>query len=152
MLEGNFIYPSDGPTNLNGKDELPLWTKFELKRKGSPIGSTAGFIMDHYLVVVVPTNLNLRKLGPRDDNSCDSDSDDKNDPNCRISVLAFNLLDHSVHETEVEAGPSDDLQDFFLQYGENKIIKYRGKAAAFSLACITIESFQRKILISKPSF
>ncbi len=123
---------------MNGNDELPLWTRFKLKRKGFYVRYSSGFIMDHYLVVVVSES--KKKKSPFDDEEDD-------DQTLKTSVLAFSLLDHSVQEADLEVGSFFYKHDGFLQYDGNKIIKYSGSSCPLSLACITVESFQRKILI-----
>ena len=63
------------------------------------------------------------------------------------NLLAFNLVDRKVQETNIEIGCFGDQKDFsFLKYDGNKIIKYGGDDS-FSLTCITIKSFERILRI-----
>ncbi len=107
--------------------------------------------MDHYLVVVVNDNrAPARKLLSLSDNEDEEDEKDDN-INYKTSVLAFNLLDHSLQEAHIKAGLFDYKHDGFIKYDENKILKY-SDSAAFSLACITVESFKRNISIENNIF
>jgi len=79
--------------------------------------------MDHYLVVFTK-------------DKCIEEKEQ------RKSLVAFNLLDHSVQEAEIGIDLSQDMNESVLKYGENQIVKY-----GFDLALITIESFERILLI-----
>jgi len=69
------------------------------------------------------------------------------------TLLAFNLQDHTVQEA---TGINHTLfvrqggHYSFLKYGENQIIKFGGlfeRHDAARMICITVESFERIILI-----
>ena len=61
------------------------------------------------------------------------------------TLLAFNLLDNTVQEGEIEVGSLRSSS--FLKYGDNQIIKYSNDDHDFSLVCITVESFERILFI-----
>ncbi len=65
------------------------------------------------------------------------------------TIFAFNLLDHSVQEVEMDTpsfvSPEDNFS--FLKYGENQIIKYT--EARSTVTVITVESFERILLIER---
>jgi len=106
----------------------------------------AGFIMDHYLVAILIEE-SKTKYEPIYKEYYSKDGTD-NDTDYKTSVLAFSLLDHSVQETEIEMSSFDYEADRLLKYDGNKIIVSAGYST-FKLACITVESFKRKSLISK---
>jgi len=62
------------------------------------------------------------------------------------SLLAFNLRDHSIQGTKIEIGSLKYKAFGLIKYDENQMIKY-GSDSSGNLVCITVESFQRNILL-----
>ncbi len=64
------------------------------------------------------------------------------------TILAFNLLDHSVQEAEMDTPSLVSQESYFsfLKYNENQIIKYGGDTNS-SVTVLTFESFERILLI-----
>jgi len=68
------------------------------------------------------------------------------------NLLAFNILDRTVQEVEIQIGCFGDQRGYsFLVYDGNRIIKYGGDDS-FSLTCITIQSFERILRIKECIF
>ena len=95
--------------------------------------------MSHYLIVCVQDQYTYDKHREE----YDSDEDEP------ASLLAFNLLDQSIQEVEINDCYFKYQKGYsFLKYGENQILKYgqmNHLSFKCSLACITIKSFERKL-------
>ena len=98
--------------------------------------------MDNYLIVLVQ--------------GLKSPQDKKLTFNSRLNtekrsttILAFNLLDHSVQEVEIDAPSMSSRHLFlnFLKYGDNQIICHN-----HDITVITIESFERIFIDIKGLF
>jgi len=100
--------------------------------------------MEHYLVVVVqyesdyPMHRKDRgKLGLVRD--------------YQASLLAFDLLGHSVQEAEIDGNRFTYADNYsFIKYGENQILKFCNSMSSYeSFVCITVESFKRNICFER---
>ncbi len=100
--------------------------------------------MDHYLGIFVSREKEQHRLYFQFDSKNEKSME-------KTSLLTFNLRDHTVNEVFVECTSLKIPQGSrFLRYNENPLIKYCGNYKNdFSLTCITIESFERILLISK---
>jgi len=106
--------------------------------------------MDHYLVFLVHDN----SLHPKDRDRGDDYDSYEDEP---ATLFAFNLLDHSIQQAEIDSSHFGYQEGYysFLRYGENQIIKYGGTSSKYSPSSfvnITVESFERILLIEKGSF
>ena len=106
--------------------------------------------MDHYLIVLAQNGSSqyLERQKKRREYDSESDDSDGEDP---ASLLAFDLLDHSVQEAEIDVHLFAAQEDYnFTKYGENQILKYDSEnPAPESFICITVESFMRKTFDEK---
>jgi len=91
--------------------------------------------MDHYLVVLVQDR--SKQAG-----FCNQSSRPEGDD--PASLLAFDLLDHSVQEAEIDVRLfADEEHCGFTKLGENQILKfYIG-----TFVCVTVESFKRMLSV-----
>ena len=79
--------------------------------------------MDHYLVVLT------------------FDKDESSD-STTSSLLAFNLLDHSVQEAKTKMYSFREAEFHLIKYDEKEIIKYDASSAD-NFDLITVKSFER---------
>jgi len=122
---------------LNRKKERPSWIRFHLKRFAQGVKYCASVVINHYLIVLVQAGtVDRRKRGEYDTEGQDP-----------VSLLAFDLLDHSVQEAEINVDLFAYESDYsFIRYGKNHIVKYtNSQHSPESLVAITVDSFKRNI-------